>query len=178
MSSFSMVRTNLWYIHQCVKGSCSDYLGLLIGAVCFFVDVLSRRKLLASVINGRADFRRAERLPGKFGGLIRRGRTKRIQKAVFLVEVAFDHLRDALSVIFGLSVTQVVESEVTDKASEKRNIVEEAVDVTDAIIIPVSAATITNVKGQGSKDKGKAKMIELEKPLRKKDQIKFDEEEA
>ncbi|GJZ92698.1 hypothetical protein Tco_0664763 [Tanacetum coccineum] len=34
------------------------------------------------------------------------------------------------------------------------------------------------VKGQGSKDKGKAKMIELEKPLKKKDQIKFDEEEA
>ncbi|GJS98941.1 retrovirus-related pol polyprotein from transposon TNT 1-94 [Tanacetum coccineum] len=63
----------------------------------------------------------------------------------------------------------VVESEVTDKASEKRNIVEEAVDVTDAIIIPVSAATITNVKGQGSKDKGKAKMIEPEKPLRKKE---------
>ncbi|GJR20672.1 putative ribonuclease H-like domain-containing protein [Tanacetum coccineum] len=34
------------------------------------------------------------------------------------------------------------------------------------------------VKGQGSKDKGKAKMIEPEKPLKKKDQIKFDEEEA
>ncbi|GKB86944.1 uncharacterized mitochondrial protein-like protein [Tanacetum coccineum] len=36
----------------------------------------------------------------------------------------------------------VVESEVTDKAGEKRNIIEEAVDVT----IPVSAATITNVE--------------------------------
>ncbi|GJZ55370.1 hypothetical protein Tco_0610563 [Tanacetum coccineum] len=34
------------------------------------------------------------------------------------------------------------------------------------------------VKGQGSKDKGKAKMIEPEKPLKKKDRIKFDEEEA
>ncbi|GJZ11327.1 hypothetical protein Tco_0546086 [Tanacetum coccineum] len=36
------------------------------------------------------------------------------------------------------------------------------------------------VKDQGycSKDKGKAKMIELDKPLKKKDQIKFDEEEA
>ncbi|GKG21015.1 hypothetical protein Tco_0380816, partial [Tanacetum coccineum] len=34
------------------------------------------------------------------------------------------------------------------------------------------------VKSQGSKDKGKAKMIELEKPLKKKDQIKFDKEEA
>ncbi|GJY41761.1 hypothetical protein Tco_0429031, partial [Tanacetum coccineum] len=62
-----------------------------------------------------------------------------------------------------------------------------------------SAATITNVeltlaqtlaelksarpktkgaKGQGLKDKGKAKMIEPEKPLKKKDQIKFDDEEA
>ncbi|GKA03779.1 ribonuclease H-like domain-containing protein, partial [Tanacetum coccineum] len=109
----------------------------------------------------------------------------------------------------------VVGSEVTDKAGEKRNIVEEAVAVT----VPVSAATITNVeltlaqtlaelksarpktkgvvmqepsestptislqlpsqaKGQGLKDKGKAKMIEPEKPLKKKDQIKFDEEEA
>ncbi|GKB30533.1 hypothetical protein Tco_0869934 [Tanacetum coccineum] len=111
----------------------------------------------------------------------------------------------------------VVESEVSDKTGEKRNIVEEAVAVTDAITIPVSGATITNVvltlaqtlaelksarpktvvmqepsestltislqlpsqvKGQGSKDKGKAKMIEPEKPLKKKDQIKFDEEKA
>ncbi|GJS24238.1 hypothetical protein Tco_0452870 [Tanacetum coccineum] len=93
----------------------------------------------------------------------------------------------------------VIESEVTDKAGEKRNIVEEAVAVTDAVTIPVSAATITNVeitlaqtlaelksarpktkgvKSQGSKDKGKAKMIEPEKPLKKKDQISFDEQEA
>ncbi|GJV06331.1 hypothetical protein Tco_1343987 [Tanacetum coccineum] len=108
---------------------------------------------------------------------------------------------------------------ITDKAGKKRTIVEEAVVVSDAVTIPVSAATITNVeltlaqtlaelksarpktkgvvmqepsestpiislqlpsqvKGQGSKDKGKAKMIEPEKPLKKKDQIKFDEEEA
>ncbi|GJZ80990.1 hypothetical protein Tco_0645984 [Tanacetum coccineum] len=40
----------------------------------------------------------------------------------------------------------VVESEVTDKAGEKRNIVEEAVAVTDAVTILVSAATITNVE--------------------------------
>ncbi|GJU14216.1 uncharacterized mitochondrial protein-like protein [Tanacetum coccineum] len=113
----------------------------------------------------------------------------------------------------------VVESDVTNKAGEKRYVVEEAVVVTDAVTIPVSAATIANVeltlaqtlaelksarpktkgvvmqepsestptislqlpsqvKGQGSKDKGKAKMIEPEKPLKKKDQIKFDEEEA
>ncbi|GJV54195.1 putative ribonuclease H-like domain-containing protein [Tanacetum coccineum] len=113
----------------------------------------------------------------------------------------------------------VVESEVTDKAGKKRNIVEEVVAVTDAVTIPVSAATITNVeltlaqtleelksarpktkrvvmqepsestptislqlpsqvKSQGSKDKGKAKMVEPEKPLKKKDQINFDEEEA
>ncbi|GJU72974.1 hypothetical protein Tco_1264379 [Tanacetum coccineum] len=91
----------------------------------------------------------------------------------------------------------VVECEVTDKAGTKRNIVEEAVAVTDDVTIPVSAATITNVEltlaqtlaelksarpktkgGQGSKDKGKVKLIEPEKPLKKKDQIKFDEEEA
>ncbi|GKE17066.1 hypothetical protein Tco_1424643 [Tanacetum coccineum] len=73
----------------------------------------------------------------------------------------------------------VIESEVTDKAGEKRNIVEEAVVVTDVVTIPVSATTITNVvKSQGSKDKGKAKMIKLEKPLKKKDQIQFDKEEA
>ncbi|GJT84956.1 hypothetical protein Tco_1066673 [Tanacetum coccineum] len=113
----------------------------------------------------------------------------------------------------------VVKSEVTNKAGEKRYVVEEAVVVTDAVTIPVSATTITNVeltlaqtlaelksarpktkgvvmqetsestpiislqlsshvKGQGSKDKGKAKMIEPEKPLKKIDQIKFDEEEA
>ncbi|GKB34627.1 hypothetical protein Tco_0879569 [Tanacetum coccineum] len=40
----------------------------------------------------------------------------------------------------------VVKSEVTDKAGEKRNIVEEAVAVTDVVTIPVSAATITNVE--------------------------------
>ncbi|GJU07296.1 putative ribonuclease H-like domain-containing protein [Tanacetum coccineum] len=113
----------------------------------------------------------------------------------------------------------VVESEVTNKASEKRNIVEEAVVVTDVVTIPVIVATIANVeltlaqtlaelkserpktrgvvmqepsestptislqlpsqvKGQGSKDKGKAKMKEPEKPLKKKDQIKVNEEEA
>ncbi|GJX68850.1 putative ribonuclease H-like domain-containing protein [Tanacetum coccineum] len=83
----------------------------------------------------------------------------------------------------------VVESEVTNKAGENRNIVEEAVPVTDVVTILVSVATITNVelnlaqtlvelRGQGSKDKGKAKMIEPERPLKKKDQIKFDEEEA
>ncbi|GJZ51029.1 hypothetical protein Tco_0605544 [Tanacetum coccineum] len=88
----------------------------------------------------------------------------------------------------------VVESEVTNKAGEKRDIVEEVVVVTDVVTILVSAATITNVeltlaqtlaelksarpktkgvKSQGSKDKGKEKMIEPEKPLKKKDQIKF-----
>ncbi|GJZ17208.1 hypothetical protein Tco_0553331 [Tanacetum coccineum] len=93
----------------------------------------------------------------------------------------------------------VVESEVTNKAGEKRNIVEEVVDVTDVVTILFSVVTITNVeltlaqtlaelksarpkikrvKSQGSKDKGKEKMIEPEKPLKKKDQIKFDEEEA
>ncbi|GKC83051.1 hypothetical protein Tco_1138768 [Tanacetum coccineum] len=42
----------------------------------------------------------------------------------------------------------------------------------------ISLQLPSHVKGQGSKDKGKAKMIEPDKPLKKKDQIKFDEEEA
>ncbi|GKB48610.1 putative ribonuclease H-like domain-containing protein, partial [Tanacetum coccineum] len=42
----------------------------------------------------------------------------------------------------------------------------------------VSSQQPSHVKGQGSEDKGKAKMIEPEKPLKKKDQIKFNEEEA
>ncbi|GJR46327.1 hypothetical protein Tco_1314430 [Tanacetum coccineum] len=42
----------------------------------------------------------------------------------------------------------------------------------------ISLQLPSQVKGQGSKDKGKAKMIEPKKPLKKKDQIKFDEEEA
>ncbi|GKB82419.1 hypothetical protein Tco_0949314 [Tanacetum coccineum] len=40
----------------------------------------------------------------------------------------------------------VVESEVTDKASEKRNIIEEAVAMTNGVTIPDSATTITNVE--------------------------------
>ncbi|GKC64113.1 hypothetical protein Tco_1096711 [Tanacetum coccineum] len=39
----------------------------------------------------------------------------------------------------------------------------------------ISLQLPSQVKGQGSKDKGKAKIIEPEKPLKKKDQIKFDE---
>ncbi|GKE50355.1 hypothetical protein Tco_1481613 [Tanacetum coccineum] len=45
-------------------------------------------------------------------------------------------------------------------------------------VVVESKVTDKLVKGQGSKDKGKAKMIEPDKPLKKKDQIKFDEEEA
>ncbi|GKE86429.1 hypothetical protein Tco_1560171 [Tanacetum coccineum] len=40
----------------------------------------------------------------------------------------------------------VVKSEVTDKTGEKRNIVEEAIAVTDVVTISVSAAIITNVE--------------------------------
>ncbi|GKD98704.1 hypothetical protein Tco_1382601, partial [Tanacetum coccineum] len=40
----------------------------------------------------------------------------------------------------------VVESEVTNKADENRNIVEEAVAMTDGVTIPVSVAIITNVE--------------------------------
>ncbi|GJT66387.1 hypothetical protein Tco_1017867 [Tanacetum coccineum] len=73
----------------------------------------------------------------------------------------------------------VIGSEVTDKADEKRNIFEEAVVVT----VPVSAATITNVEltlaqTLAELKSGKAKMLEPKEPLKKKDQIKFDDEET
>ncbi|GKA34885.1 hypothetical protein Tco_0721314 [Tanacetum coccineum] len=42
----------------------------------------------------------------------------------------------------------------------------------------ISLQLPSHAKDQGSKDKGKAKMIEPEKPLKKKNHIKFDEEEA
>ncbi|GJY50520.1 hypothetical protein Tco_0441367 [Tanacetum coccineum] len=42
----------------------------------------------------------------------------------------------------------------------------------------ISLQLPSHVKGQGSKVKGKAKVIDPEKPLKKKDQIKFDEKEA
>ncbi|GJV97096.1 hypothetical protein Tco_1548673 [Tanacetum coccineum] len=93
----------------------------------------------------------------------------------------------------------VVENEVTDKAVSASTITN--VELTLAQILAElksarpktkwvvmqepSESTLTislqlpsQVKGQGSKDKGKAKMIEPDKPLKKKDHIKFDEEEA
>ncbi|GJW14528.1 putative reverse transcriptase domain-containing protein [Tanacetum coccineum] len=42
----------------------------------------------------------------------------------------------------------------------------------------ISSQQPSQVKGQGSKDKGKEKIIEPEKPLKKKDQVLFDEQEA
>ncbi|GJV28686.1 hypothetical protein Tco_1385134 [Tanacetum coccineum] len=42
----------------------------------------------------------------------------------------------------------------------------------------ISSQQPSQVKGQGSKDESKAKMIEPEKPLKKKDQVLFDEQEA
>ncbi|GJR30173.1 hypothetical protein Tco_1106405 [Tanacetum coccineum] len=53
--------------------------------------------------------------------------------------------------------------------------------VVNAATTTTTTATTTvadEVKGQGSKDKGKAKMIEPEKPLKKKDQVLLDEQEA
>ncbi|GKD79866.1 hypothetical protein Tco_1342487, partial [Tanacetum coccineum] len=75
----------------------------------------------------------------------------------------------------------VVESKVTDKAELKsaRPKTKEVVMQDPSESTPtISLQLPSQVKGQGSKDKGKAKMIEPEKPLKKKDQIKFDEEEA
>ncbi|GKC72120.1 hypothetical protein Tco_1118003 [Tanacetum coccineum] len=72
----------------------------------------------------------------------------------------------------------VVESEVTDKAVEKRNIVEEAVAVTDVVTIPVSATTITNVEltlaqtlAELKSARPKTKGVVMQEPT------KFDEED-
>ncbi|GJS77257.1 hypothetical protein Tco_0727138 [Tanacetum coccineum] len=70
-------------------------------------------------------------------------------------------------------------SEVTDKAVKMQDprqigVVQEPSESSSNNTLQLPS----QVKGQGSKDKGKAKMIEPEKPLKKKDQIKFDEEEA
>ncbi|GJZ15718.1 hypothetical protein Tco_0551395 [Tanacetum coccineum] len=74
----------------------------------------------------------------------------------------------------------VVESEVTDKAELKSS----RPKTKGVVMQGPSESTITislqlssQVKGQGLKDKGKPKMIEPDKPLKKKYQIKFDEEE-
>nr|GEW79887.1 hypothetical protein [Tanacetum cinerariifolium] len=42
----------------------------------------------------------------------------------------------------------------------------------------ITTTTTTTVPSQSSKDKGKTKMIELEKPLKKKDQNMIDEDVA
>ncbi|GJZ75311.1 hypothetical protein Tco_0639776 [Tanacetum coccineum] len=55
------------------------------------------------------------------------------------------------------------------------DLVTTASEVVTTANVEVSTA---NPVGQGSKDKGKAKMIEPKKHLKKKDQIKFDEDEA
>ncbi|GKC24706.1 hypothetical protein Tco_1026856 [Tanacetum coccineum] len=60
------------------------------------------------------------------------------------------------------------------KTQDKRVVMQEPSESTPTISLQLPS----QVKGQGSKDKGKAKMIEPEKPLKKKDHIKFDEEEA
>ncbi|GJU12272.1 putative ribonuclease H-like domain-containing protein [Tanacetum coccineum] len=49
---------------------------------------------------------------------------------------------------------------------------------TTTTIATTTVADEVEVKGQGSKDKGKEKMIEPKKPLKKKDQVLFDEQEA
>ncbi|GJY49112.1 hypothetical protein Tco_0439068 [Tanacetum coccineum] len=75
----------------------------------------------------------------------------------------------------------VIKREVTDKAELKSArhktkgvVIKEPSESTPIISLQLPSL----VKGQGSKDKGKAKMIEPNKPLKKKDQIKFDEKEA
>ncbi|GKC03537.1 hypothetical protein Tco_0995147 [Tanacetum coccineum] len=60
------------------------------------------------------------------------------------------------------------------KPKAKRIVMQEPSEST----LIISSQQSSQVTGQGSKDKGKEKMIEPEKPLKKKDQVLFDEQEA
>ncbi|GKB76475.1 hypothetical protein Tco_0943370 [Tanacetum coccineum] len=73
-----------------------------------------------------------------------------------------------------LTLAQTLAELKSARPKTKGVVMQEPSESTPTISLQLSS----QAKGQGSKDKGKAKMIEPEKPLKKKDQIKFDEEEA
>ncbi|GJS77978.1 putative ribonuclease H-like domain-containing protein [Tanacetum coccineum] len=110
-------------------------------------------------------------------------RVKNSQAYKIIQDITLENVHDAemfdVNHLDGKEV--VVEREVTDKAELKSArpmtkgvVMQEPSDLT----LTISLQLASYVKGQGSKDKGKAKMIEPEKPLKKKDQIKFYEEKA
>nr|GEU30930.1 hypothetical protein [Tanacetum cinerariifolium] len=67
---------------------------------------------------------------------------------------------------------------VTTAGVEVRNVAATPTISMDDITLAKALATLQSEKPMGSKDKGKAKMIEHEKPLKKKDQIMIDKEVA
>ncbi|GJY77589.1 hypothetical protein Tco_0483390, partial [Tanacetum coccineum] len=73
-----------------------------------------------------------------------------------------------------LTLAQTLTELKSARLKTKGVVMQEASESTPTISLQLPS----QVKGQGSKDNGKAKMIEPEKPLKKKDHIKFDEKLA
>ncbi|GJU10103.1 putative ribonuclease H-like domain-containing protein [Tanacetum coccineum] len=90
------------------------------------------------------------------------------------VEVSFVSPTAATITNVELTLAQTLAELKSARPKTKGVVMQEPRESTPTISLQLSS----QAKGQGLKDKGKAKMIEPEKPLKKKDQIKFDEEEA
>ncbi|GKA23276.1 hypothetical protein Tco_0709238 [Tanacetum coccineum] len=90
------------------------------------------------------------------------------------VEVSTASLTAAIITNVKLTLAQTLVELKSARPKTKGVVMQEPSESTPTIPLQLPS----QVKGQGSKDKGKPKMIELEKPLKKKDQIKFDKEEA
>ncbi|GJR53303.1 putative ribonuclease H-like domain-containing protein [Tanacetum coccineum] len=90
------------------------------------------------------------------------------------VEVSYASPTAATITNVELTLAQTLAELKSIRPKTKGVVMQEPCESTPTISLKLSS----QAKGQGSVDKGKAKMIELEKPLKKKDHIKFDEEEA
>ncbi|GJR53306.1 hypothetical protein Tco_1403827 [Tanacetum coccineum] len=90
------------------------------------------------------------------------------------VEVSYASPTAATITNVELTLAQTLAELKSARPKTKGVVMQEPSESTPTISLKLSS----HAKGQGSMDKGKAKMIEPEKPLKKKDHIKFDEEEA
>ncbi|GJV97098.1 hypothetical protein Tco_1548675 [Tanacetum coccineum] len=97
-----------------------------------------------------------------------------VEKSVDVTDAVTIRVSAARITNVELILAQTLAELKSARPKTKRVVIQEPSELTPTISLQLPS----QVKGQGSKDKGKAKMIEPEKPLRKKDQIKFDEEEA
>ncbi|GJR29062.1 hypothetical protein Tco_1105294 [Tanacetum coccineum] len=105
-------------------------------------------------------------------------RVKKLEKTAGLRTHKFKRL-------YKVGVTRRVESSddeslgaQEDASKQGRSRIEVIDRDAEVTLEPVESTVTTTVPSQKSKDKGKAIMIELEKPLKKKDQIELDEELA